>query len=151
MHEDREHAVTRHVQVQLHFPPTSHGFTHAFDELRHALTAGAVGRQATYSCELVFEEIVTNILKHAYLDGLEHEIAVTLELANPLIVMRFEDDGRPFDPSRYPSQTPDRDLLTTRDGGRGLVLVRRAVRSLQYERTPESRNRLTVTVDATEE
>jgi anti-sigma regulatory factor (Ser/Thr protein kinase) len=151
MHEEREPADARHAQVHLHFPPTSHGFAHAFDELRHALTAEAVGRQATYACELVFEEIVTNILKHACLTGPEHEIAVTLDLAKPLIVMRFEDDGRPFDPSRYPLHQPDRDLLTTRDGGRGLALVRRAVRSLEYERTLESRNRLTATVDAADE
>jgi anti-sigma regulatory factor (Ser/Thr protein kinase) len=33
-------------------------------------------------------------------------------------------------------------------GGRGLVLLRKAAERLEYERTPDHRNRLTVTVAA---
>jgi serine/threonine-protein kinase RsbW len=150
MPEERDTAGA-HALIQLCFPSTSRGFTHAFGELRQALDAHRLGPQAKYKCELVFEEIVTNILKHAYPDQAEHDIAVTVDLAKPLIVMRVEDDGRPFDPSRYPPPQADREILTARDGGRGLVLVRRAARSLQYERTAESRNRLTVTVDRTDD
>ncbi len=50
----------------------------------------------------------------------------------------------PFDPRRRPDPPPQKSLDEARIGGFGVMLVRRAASSLDYLRTPEDRNRLTV-------
>jgi anti-sigma regulatory factor (Ser/Thr protein kinase) len=94
----------------------------------------------------VFEEVVSNIIRHGYTDDLEHQITVTFVHSDPL-ELNFEDDGVAFDPSQpLPARagpSPGSD-----DGGRGLVLVRSVAERLDYERTTGHRNHLTVTIAA---
>ena len=97
-------------------------------------------------CELVFEEVVTNILRHAYRDDREHEITVSIDFPDSAIVMQFEDDGVPFDPSTHRPATPSGSILDVEIGGRGLTLLHAAASRLEYTRTADHRNRLTVTV-----
>ena len=134
---------SRHV---LAFPGTREAFERAFIDLRGVLDGHALGQKTQYSCELVFEEIVTNILKHAYADDCERTIELTLDFPDGAVVMRFEDDGVPFDPTQHPQIEPARSILEASTGGRGLSLVRRQARRLEYERTSTERNRLTVTI-----
>jgi serine/threonine-protein kinase RsbW len=134
---------TGHV---LTFPGTRAGFADAFDDLRRTLDGHPLGFGTRYNCELVFEEVVSNIIRHGYRDDRDHEIEVSLEFAGPGIVMRFEDDGLPFDPAEYQPVAPSGSIDDLKPGGRGLLLLRSAARRLQYERTSKDRNRLTVTV-----
>ena len=134
---------SRHV---LAFPGEREAIERAFIDLRGALDGHALGPRARYTCELVFEEIVTNIIKHAYRDDGEHTIELTVDFPDEAIVMRFEDDGVPFDPTHYPPMPPAKSILEASIGGRGLFLVRSRARQFEYERTPADRNRLTVTI-----
>ena len=133
----------------LTFPGTRDGFVRAFADLRVALDRHRLEQEPRYSSELVFEEVVTNIVKHAYADDREHAIEVALELTDGAIVMRFEDDGVPFDPVHHPPIEHARSILEARTGGRGLSLLRKRAHRLEYERTPNQRNRLTVTIGRT--
>ena len=45
----------------LTFPGTRAGYTRAFADLRRALDDRGLPENARYNCELVFEEVVTNI------------------------------------------------------------------------------------------
>jgi len=71
---------------------------------------------------------------------------VTLEFLREGAVMRFEDDGVPFDPAGYQPAAPSGSILEASIGGRGLLLLRSAASRLEYERTSQDRNRLTVTI-----
>jgi serine/threonine-protein kinase RsbW len=62
------------------------------------------------------------------------------------VVLRFDDDGVPFDPSSGIDPAPAKSLEEARIGGFGLILVRRAASALDYTRTPDGRNRVTVTL-----
>ena len=57
---------------------------------------------------LVLDEVVANIINHAYDDAAEHQIRVTLALEDSELGIRVEDDGRAFDPLAAPP--PDLDL-----------------------------------------
>jgi serine/threonine-protein kinase RsbW len=131
------------------FPATRAGFTRAFADLRRALDDRDLPEKARYYCELVFEEVVTNILKHGYTDEREHDIEVSIDFPDSAIVMRFEDDGIPFDPLKHPPATPTGSIADLKIGGRGLTLLRAAASRLDYTRTPDHRNRLVVTVGTT--
>lgn len=130
--------------AEMRFPGTREGFGQAFTRFRELLEAEQLDAAARYNTELVFEEIVANLVKHAAAPDRELDVRVIVESRPDAIRLSFEDDGKPFDPRNYSdrAQIP----VQERVGGFGLQLVRRAASALEYVRTPEGRNRLTVTV-----
>ena len=112
--------------------------------MRHALDREALNATTRYNAELVFEEITANIIEHGAPDRHELYVCVTLEVCADSIVLTFEDNGVPFDPRRRPDPPPQKSLEEARIGGYGLMLVRRAAQSIDYLRTAEGRNQLTV-------
>ena len=94
---------------------------------------------------LVFEEIVTNIIRHGFADSGEHVIHAGAQIDKDDLTLHFVDDGRPFDPRTAPAPAPQHSLAQASIGGRGLMLVRAAARRIDYEHS-NGRNRLTVTL-----
>jgi anti-sigma regulatory factor (Ser/Thr protein kinase) len=94
----------------------------------------------------VFEEIVANIVGHGAPDGHDLQVRFTLEAWPDSITLIFDDNGVAFDPRRRADPAPAKSLAEARVGGFGLMLVRRAASSLDYGRTDEGHNRLTVTL-----
>jgi serine/threonine-protein kinase RsbW len=127
----------------MRFAGTLEEFERAFTGLRGALDGQALGAATRYNIELVFEEIVANVLRHGAKDGHRLDVLVTLELGPDSISLTFDDNGVAFDP-RTPVHAPPRSRHG--QGGFGLMLVQRVAGSLAYLRTPEGRNRLTVTL-----
>jgi serine/threonine-protein kinase RsbW len=130
-------------RVELRFAGTHAGFEQASDELVAALEAQALDEAVRFDAELVFEEVVANIVNHGAVPGRTLDVRVTLEAGADSIVLTFDDDGVAFDPRNRPPPAPLR-LDEERIGGFGLVLMRHAARSIDYERTPAGRNHLTV-------
>ena len=131
----------------LTFPATREAFAEALSDFRRALDGYSLTHQARYHCELVFEEVVTNVVRHGQRQEQPRSVQVSLTGRDAQIVMRFEDDGIPFDPTKPAAGEKRADH--TRNGGHGLLLVKTAAQSLEYERTTEERNRLTVTIATT--
>jgi len=134
------------LRVEIRFPGTHEGFAQGFAQLRHALDAAALDAGTRYNCELIFEEIVDNIVSHGAVGSRAPDVHVTLEQRDDSIALTFDDDGVPFDPRGRPEPVPARSLEEARIGGFGLMLVHRAASALEYARTAEDRNRLTVRV-----
>jgi len=99
--------------------------------------------KAAYAVELVLEEVLMNIGWHAYDEQSRHEARLTIRVGADEVLMRFEDDGSAFDPTRQAESAPPGSLADARPGGLGLRLVRRFARHIGYERRDGS-NRLTV-------
>src|SRR5215469_1206948 len=115
----------RAQRLAIRFSGTHDGFAIAFDQLRDALDAGQLSGTPRFNTELVFEEMVANIINHGADAGRELAVAVTLEASADTIVLTFEDDGIAFDP-RHHQPVPLKSLDEERNGGFGLVLVRHA-------------------------
>jgi serine/threonine-protein kinase RsbW len=96
-----------------------------------------------FQLELVLEEALMNRLWHAFPDGGRHVTEVILQLLPDALVLQFEDDGVPFDPLQVAEPAPATSLAHARPGGLGLMLTRKAARTLHYERV-DGHNRLTV-------
>ncbi|MCB2205995.1 ATP-binding protein [bacterium] len=92
---------------------------------------------------VVLDELINNIIRHAYTDSDEHQIDVEVALRNRQLTATLRDDGIPFDPFTY--QVPDTDLpLEQREvGGLGIHLVRQMMDAVSYTRS-DSRNIVTV-------
>lgn len=87
-----------------------------------------------HDVQLVLEEVLSNVLRHAPRtdDGLT--LAVELEVRGSEVRVRVEDDAAPFDPTLAPESPPARALEDREPGGLGLRLVRRTVSRWRYER-----------------
>ena len=111
---------------------------------RDALDAVQLDGATRYNAELVFEEVIANIVGHGAPDGHALEVRFTLEVRSDSIILTFEDNGMLFDPRGRADPPPQKSLDQARIGGYGLMLVRHAVSSLDYLQTTEGHNRLTV-------
>lgn len=130
----------------LSFPANFEAYARAAAELRRVLEERGVKPRPRHHAELVFEEIVSNIIRHGCKDAPECEVEVNIALGDGSIVLDFHDNARAFDPSAYKSGALPQSLEEAGRGGLGLRLVRKASTRLGYRRTAGNRNHLTVTI-----
>ena len=107
------------------------------------LTAHDVPHRAAYAMNLAIDELVVNVIRYAYVDDETHLINIELAMEGEQIILRIEDDGRPFDPRSGPAldlHAEDREA-----GGMGLLLVLDMVDRLKYRREGE-RNQVEVRI-----
>ena len=83
---------------------------------------------------VVFDELLTNIISYAYQDNKEHDIGIKVELSADRLKVSMVDDGVPFNPLGI--ETPDTGLpLEERKiGGLGIHLVRNMMDKVSYRR-----------------
>lgn len=95
----------------------------------HGLSPKAANR-----LEVVFEELVSNTIRHGLSPSAEAQLQAGLEINRDVVRLTVEDDGRPFDPTTRPRPQPLSDLARTPSGGLGIELVRRLASRFAYER-----------------
>jgi len=83
---------------------------------------------------MVFDELLNNVISYAYQDDGEHEIEVRVEVARERLVVSIADDGIPFNP--FDADKPDTGLaLEERTlGGLGIHLVLKVMDKVSYKR-----------------
>lgn len=83
--------------------------------------------------QLVLEEMMVNIVQHAYPDERQGTIGVQLQMDSGAIVVELHSDGVPFDPTRAPSPALTGDVADREEvGGLGIHLVRAMVSEMDY-------------------
>lgn len=110
------------------------------------LAARGAGPRSVSRAELVLEEVALNALRHGYPEGQEPALDIVASIEEGRCVLRFEDRGIPFDPAAASLPAPATGLAEARIGGLGVTLIRRMAEDLHYERTPDGRNRLRLTL-----
>jgi anti-sigma regulatory factor (Ser/Thr protein kinase) len=93
---------------------------------------------------LLLDEIVMNIISHAYDDDREHQILVSLAMENDVLAIRVEDDGRPFNPLEAPAPNLDLPIEERPIGGLGIYIARSIADRMEHRRE-DGRNVLTMT------
>lgn len=93
--------------------------------------------QEEYAVYLCLEELCTNIVKYAWDDGSEHQFEVRLSVDESAIKLEFQDDGKPFDPTKVPEQDTSKPAHERQLGGLGIHLVRQQSSEMFYERLDE--------------
>ena len=135
--------TTHHaLRVQGDLP----GFERGATQLRALLDEHQVAGRPRFNVELVFEELVTNVIRHNYCEDAARHIDVSVAIGVDAIEMTIEDDGQPFDPLQRPDPARPKSVETATLGGLGIQLARKASKNVRYERTPDDKNRLTATI-----
>ncbi|HTC84282.1 MAG TPA: ATP-binding protein [Rhizomicrobium sp.] len=104
--------------------------------------------------EVVFEELVSNTIRHGFAMHSDQSIHVRVEPRPGLVEFTFEDDGWPFNPLEVEPAEPFKSIETAKIGGLGISLVAELSAHLSYERlAPHAgqlgfapRNRLVVAI-----
>ena len=98
-----------------------------------ALSARTINR-----LEVIFEELVSNVIRHGFTAEAERSILVTVGAGPDCIQLTVEDDGKPFNPFEVDAAPEFDSLETVRVGGLGIPVVRRFSTSATYEAGPAS-------------
>src|SRR3972149_8179825 len=69
--------------------------------------------------QLVTEEICTNIIRHSYLFS-QGNITLKASISAHYLALKIIDQGKPFDPTKLPEQSLEKQVETQRKGGLGL-------------------------------
>jgi anti-sigma regulatory factor (Ser/Thr protein kinase) len=99
----------------------------------------------TFRLTLALDEIVSNVLRHGFVDGADHRISVSVRVEGGMVTAIVEDDGIPFDPHDAPAPKLDAPIGERTPGGLGVHLVKTTMDDVQYRRDGH-RNVLTVTI-----
>jgi anti-sigma regulatory factor (Ser/Thr protein kinase) len=121
-------------------------FSRILNDVSAWMERHAIPEVSRFTLNLAFEELVRNVMRHAYGDAdPSREIRIELREAGPAVVLTVEDDGPPFDPTNLPPPDTTRPVAERREGGLGVHLVRTLVSQMSYERRGSS-NVVTVTI-----
>ena len=109
------------------------------------LARHGVEESIVYATQLALEEALSNVIRHGYQDGDQHEITLVLRVVEGRTELQIIDDGREFDPLNAPGPRLDVPLALRRAGGLGIHLLRAFTREMRYERLGD-RNALSLRV-----
>ncbi len=118
------------------------------DRLEAFGTAAGLAPDVAFRLMLALDEVVSNVIRHGYEEGTEHEIHVRVDVGPTDVVAVVEDEGRAFDPRDAPLPDLDASLDARRVGGLGMHLVRSTMDSIEYRRDG-SRNVLRLVTSVT--
>ena len=106
-----------------------------------------LSRQAVFAANLAMEELILNIISHAYNDTGEHLIRVDLALREKRLTVTVRDDGREFNPAAVPdAPAGNMTLADLEDMELGLRLVKMSVDRIGYARI-DGANTLTFVIE----
>ena len=94
----------------------------------------SIPAETEYDINLALDEIITNIAKHAFPQGGEHEFSLQISVNDREFTARVEDDGVEFNPLNYPLPDLEAPLEKRKGGGLGIFLVRQIMTNIQYQR-----------------
>ena len=108
--------------------------------------AAGIQEKRLFELEVVLEEILSNIVHHAYRDHNQlnawMKVGIDSSPEKRLLRIKVEDAGIQFDIFSVASADTNSPLLERPVGGLGVHLVRQLAVNSRYERTPEGLNRL---------
>ena len=93
-----------------------------------------VPRPIVMKFNLMFDDVLNNVISYAHHDDSEHDIEIRMELAGDRLIVTITDDGVPFNPLSVAAPRTDLALDDREVGGMGIHLVRNLVDNVTYQR-----------------
>ena len=104
--------------------------------LEAVLSRHGVARGARDDVRLIVEELACNAIEHGTpaAAATPRELSVDIAIEEDLLMLRFRDDGAPFNPLATPDPTLHDDADDRAIGGLGLYLIRQIAEEISYRR-----------------
>lgn len=94
--------------------------------------ANDISESVEFQVNLTLDEIVSNVIRHGWKDGGEHQLNVRIFLLKDELKLEVEDDATPFNPLEVPPPDVSRPIEERPIGGLGIHLVRQIMDELDY-------------------
>ena len=104
-----------------------------------------IDEETAKTLNLALEEWVANVIGYAYPKGMRGHVEVTADVTDNVLTLVIKDHGTPFDPTQYKEIDVDAGLDERAIGGLGIHLIQSIMDKVDYERTVDGYNRLTLT------
>ena len=93
-----------------------------------------IPRSVAMKFNIVFDELLSNVVSYAYRDDEEHNIEIRMERVGKRLTVTITDDGVPFNPLSAATPRTDLALENREAGSMGIHLVRSLVDDVSYQR-----------------
>ncbi|HAJ25764.1 MAG TPA: hypothetical protein DCG53_00700 [Syntrophus sp. (in: bacteria)] len=127
-----DHADLGQIELTI---PANMSFLHiATETARHYALMVGFPEEDIYKIVLSVEETIANIISHSFVERkIASSFDIYFSISDPFgILIRIDDKGMPFDPSKAPHYDPDQALADMQISGLGLQLVRGMMDSVEY-------------------
>ncbi len=135
---DHEMALSEKQQFELQIRndlPEINTVIEAFEEFSEKAD---IPMPVAMKVNLVFDELLNNIISYAFPEGGEHRIRVNAEKSADRLLIIIEDDGLPFNPFAQSAVDTSQSLEERQIGGLGNHLVKNVMDDFSYERHLDS-------------
>jgi len=132
--------ATRQTAFSAKFEPSTDDIGNTFIRFHDFLKKLQLSEMHAFDLETVFYEISTNILRHGGLPTVS-SISFAATLEGEVLELRFEDEGKAFDPTGYSRHFDHHEAIRTQERhGLGIIMIQRLVDEISYERADGIRN-----------
>ncbi len=107
-------------------------------------TEHAIGKDTFKMLNLAVEEWVANVISYAYPKGTRGHVELTVKVVEGLLTMVIKDHGVAFDPTQHEDADVEAELDERQIGGLGIYLMKNIMDSVDYERSADGYNVLTL-------
>jgi len=126
--------MTQLQQTTIHFANTAAEAPRVQKKLEQFLTEQKVNDSIINRLLLCVDELVTNVIAHAYTDKQEHAVLLACRIYDSRIELELRDDGKPFDPTQKQAPSIDLPMEDRNIGGLGIHLVTTLMDKVEYHR-----------------
>lgn len=107
------------------------------ERLRALLDRASIPEETIGVCELALQELLTNLVNHAYKGNMNGQIVVRMAVNGKLVILQTEDTGSPARLNLDEVNMPEPEELA--EGGYGMAIIRALMDDVQYE-TEQGKN-----------
>lgn len=104
------------------------------DAVAEAVSSATCTKRKFKEIDLVLEELFSNVVLHGFVDDREHEIILSLYREDNMLIIRMEDDGRPFNILNAEPADTQCPIERRGVGGLGIHFVRHFTDHCEYHR-----------------
>jgi anti-sigma regulatory factor (Ser/Thr protein kinase) len=104
------------------------------DRFESAAAEAKLPQGVVHAIVLALEEMLANVIEHAYPKHEAHTIDVTLTIEERQVTVEIVDGGAPFDPLDVPAPDTSLGIMERTVGGLGIHLVKTMMTDVRYRR-----------------
>lgn len=120
--------------LTLHFANSAEEAPRIARRIEYFLHENAVPDSVINKILLCVDELITNIIAHAYTDQEDHAVQLECRVYDSHLELELRDDGVPFDPTKQVRPNVKLSVESREIGGLGIHLVMTLMDKVEYQR-----------------
>lgn len=126
--------MTSVPHITLHFANSAEEAPRVARRVDHFLHEQRMDESVINKILLCVDELITNIIGHAYTDKQEHAVQLECRIYEKYIELELRDDGVAFDPTTQTRPNTNLSIESRDIGGLGIHLVMTLMDKVEYQR-----------------